>query len=262
MKRLALILIILILLTIFSVWLWIPSGSKIQGCLITTMYSLDLCPGSKNYVPFGQISKNIQNAILLTEDSGFYSHNGFDPEGIQRCYEKFKEKGKIVCGGSTITQQLAKNMFLYKEKNFLRKGLEALITLQIERTLPKKAIFERYLNIAQFGKDIYGVKQAAEFYFKKSASNLTVQESAFLAMVLPSPEKYSQSYYRKDLTKFARRRLTQIIENMYKYKSLSEEQYVSALAKLDSFLLQGQQKNNSQPNNEILTDEDLDEMTN
>ena len=200
MKKLAFAFVSLLFLTAASVWIWIPSSKEIKGCMTTSMYSLELCPASKNYVPLSQISKNIQNSILLTEDSSFYIHNGFDQDGIERCFEKIKEKHHIVCGGSTITQQLAKNMFLYKEKNFFRKGLEALITIQIEKTLSKKAILERYLNIVQFGKNVFGVKQAAEFYFKKSPANLTVQESAFLAMVLPNPEKYSQSYYRKDLT--------------------------------------------------------------
>ncbi len=225
------------------------------------MFSVDLCPVSKQYVPLSQISKYIQNAILLTEDAGFYQHNGFDQEGIEHCFEKMKEKRKIVCGGSTITQQLAKNIFLTKEKNFLRKGLEALITIKIEKYLTKKEIFERYLNVVQFGKNIFGVKQAAQFYFKKSPSQLDVIESAFLAMILPNPEKYSQSYFRKDLTKFARKRLTKIISDMYKYKKIDDSEYLAAGDSLDFFFKAGQNSTHAQGNVEDLTMEDLNEMS-
>lgn len=261
-------LILSIVIFIFAAWILshIPSEASIKGCIITTMYEVDLCPKSSAYTPLKNISSNLQKAILSTEDGKFYSHNGFDSEGIEHCLEKIKEKKKFVCGGSTITQQLAKNMFLSKDKNLGRKGIEALITMKIEATLGKKEIFEKYLNVVQFGKNIFGVKKAAQFYFKKSPAQLDVVESAFLAMVLPSPEKYSQSYYRKDLTKFARRRITNIIENMYQYKMISEEAYVSGLARVDSFLLQGtsavNSKDHSSPQSpeDMLTEDELDEM--
>lgn len=239
---------------------WLPGPKEIKGCVKASMFNIDLCPGSKTYVPLSQISKNLQNAILITEDSGFYQHNGFDQEGIQKCLDKIREKKRIVCGGSTITQQLAKNVFLWKEKNFLRKGLEAMITFKIEKNLTKKEILERYLNVIQFGKNVYGVKQAAQFYFKKSASALTVHESAFLAMVLPNPEKYAQSYYRKDLTKFARKRLAQIIENMYKYNRISSDDYVIAMDSIDLFLKSGQSLNMIPASVEKLTESDLEAL--
>ena len=241
----------------------IPSSETIKGCLKTSMFDVDLCPQSATYVPLKNISLNIQKAIISTEDGKFYSHNGFDTDGIELCIQKIKEKKRFVCGGSTITQQLAKNMFLSKNKNLIRKGVEALITMKIEKTLSKKEILEKYLNVVQFGKNIFGVKKAAQFYFKKSPANLDVVESAFLAMVLPNPEKYSQSYYRKDLTRFARRRMTTIIENMYQYKMIQEEAYVTALARVDSFLLQGTTTENLNPipqTEPTLTEEDLDAL--
>jgi len=249
-----------ICLSLFGFWVWFPSPKTIKGCLTTSMFNVELCPGSKTYVPLDHISKHLQNAVILTEDSTFYQHNGFDQEGIERCYEKFKEQNKIVCGGSTITQQLAKNMFLSRNKTFVRKGIEALITIEIEKTLTKKEILERYLNVVQFGKNIFGVKQAAQTYFKKSPANLTVLESAFLAMVLPNPEKYSQSYYRKDLTRFARRRLSQIINHSYQYKRISADDYLAAMDGLDSFLKGG--KVVAQPKEQVeeLTVEDLETM--
>lgn len=237
----------------------IPSEEKIKSCFKTSMYGINLCPSdSKNYVKLKNISSKLQRAIIQTEDSAFYQHQGFDEEGLTRCFEKLKETHKITCGGSTISQQLAKNLFLYKDKTFYRKGLEALITIKIEKTLTKKEILERYLNVVQFGKDIYGVKQAAQFYFKKQPSELDVVESAFLAMVLPNPEKYSKSYYRKDLTKFARKRISGIIKDMHRYKSLTDEEYFSALAKLEYFLTSGQAQ--EKENSEELTSEELNEM--
>jgi monofunctional biosynthetic peptidoglycan transglycosylase len=262
-KKIFLFVCIGIGLTAAYIFWQIPSAETIKGCLKTSMFEVDLCAKSKDYVPLKNISSNLQKAIISTEDGKFYSHNGFDSEGIELCLAKIKEKGHFVCGGSTITQQLAKNMFLSKSKNLMRKGVEALITMKIENTLSKKEILEKYLNVVQFGKGIFGIKKAAWFYFKKSPGNLDVVESAFLAMVLPSPEKYSQSYYRKDLTRFARRRITTIVENMYQYKMIQEEAYVTALARIDSFLQQGNATINVNPTPAAefeLTEEDLDAM--
>ncbi|MFZ3229562.1 MAG: monofunctional biosynthetic peptidoglycan transglycosylase [Pseudobdellovibrio sp.] len=253
-------LVSLVILSLLSFWIWLPSANQIKGCIKTTMFDVDLCPGSKTYTSLDHISKYLQSTIILTEDSTFYQHNGFDQEGIERCFEKFKEKNRIVCGGSTITQQLAKNMFLSQNKTFIRKGVEALITIKIEKTLTKKEILERYLNVVQFGKNIYGANQAAQFYFKKTAASLNLLESAFLAMVLPSPEKYSQSYYRKDLTKFARRRLSQIVENSYKFKRITSEEYLAAMDSLDLFLKSGQAIAPKQTDVEELTVDDLENM--
>lgn len=236
----------------------IPSEETIKGCFKTSMYGIDLCPTDKSYVKLKSISSKLQRAIILTEDSAFYTHKGFDEEGLTRCYEKLKETHKITCGGSTITQQLAKNLFLYKDKTFVRKGLEALITIKLEKTLTKKEILERYLNVVQFGKDIYGVKQAAQFYFKKHPSELDVVESAFLAMVLPNPEKYSKSYYRKDLTKFARKRISGIVKDMHRYKMLTDDDYFMALGKLEYFLTAGHKEVDSSPSD--LSSDELKEM--
>lgn len=241
------------------VW-WLPSEKEIKACLKTSMFGVELCPTSKNYVSLNNISKNLQNAILLSEDASFYQHNGFDQDGISHCIEKIKEKHRLVCGGSTITQQLAKNMFLSKNKSFFRKGVEAIITLKIEKSLSKKEILERYLNVIQFGKNVFGIKQASQFYFKKSPSQLSVNESAFLAMVLPSPEKYSQSYYRKDLTNFARKRLSKIVNDLYNYQKISDNDYLAAQDSLDFFLKSGLATPPRKEEVEELTSEDLSEM--
>lgn len=213
----------------------IPSEQEIKGCLVTTMYKVNLCPGSKDYIPLKSISPYLQKTVVLTEDSSFFEHDGFDWKSIEENAKKNLEKGEYAKGGSTISQQLAKNMFLYKDKTLMRKGLEFLITRKIEKTLSKKEILERYLNVVEFGKNIYGVKQASQYYFKKPPAQLNVVESAFLAMVLPNPVKYSQSYYRKELTPFAHKRLKRIIKDLYQYSRISEEEFNLAIYQVDSF---------------------------
>lgn len=213
----------------------IPSEAQIKGCIVTTMYEVNLCPGSKDYVPLKNISPYLQKAIILSEDSGFYEHDGFDWKSIEENAKKNLEQGEYARGGSTISQQLAKNMFLYKDKTLLRKGLEFLITRKIEKTLTKKEILERYLNVVEFGKDIYGVKKASSFYFKKVPSQLNIVESAFLAMVLPNPPKYSQSYFRKELTPFATRRLRRIVGDMHRYGRINQEEFEVASSQIPSF---------------------------
>lgn len=222
-------------LAVAALWTWLPSQSEIKGCLVTRMYQVELCPGSKDYVPLKQIAPILAKTIILTEDSNFYNHKGFDWDAIEKNAKEGWETGVFRRGGSTITQQLAKNMFLTKDRTFIRKGLEAIITDRIEHTLNKKEILERYLNVVEFGKDIYGVKAAAKYYFKKSPAELTTVESAFLAMVLPNPVKYSMSYYRKELTPFARKRLSRIVEDLYRYHRISEEEYNVAIAQVAYF---------------------------
>jgi monofunctional biosynthetic peptidoglycan transglycosylase len=218
------------------VWSWLPTEKDIKGCITTTMYQVDLCPTSKNYVPLKQISPYLQKTIIMTEDGNFYKHHGFEWATIEKNFRQGWETGVYKRGGSTITQQLAKNMFLSGERSFFRKGLEAIITDRIESTLTKKEILEKYLNVVEFGKNIYGIKAAAQFYFKKSPAELDIVESAFMAMVLPSPVKYSQSYYKKELTGFARKRMSQIVQYMYQFHNIDQAQYDSAMDRIQSFL--------------------------
>lgn len=242
MKKFGLILVIVFAFIFFVgaagalfVYSQMPSEKEIKGCIITKMYNVNLCPGSATYAPLRNISPYLQKAVVLTEDSNFWNHQGFDWEAIEKNAKENWEKGSYARGGSTITQQLAKNMFLYKDKSLIRKGLEALITHKIEKTLKKKEILERYLNVVEFGKNIYGVKAASRFYFSKSPAELNVAESAFLAMVLPSPVKYSRSYFKKDLTSFARKRMSQIISNMYRYNRITQTDYDVAVTQLETF---------------------------
>jgi len=194
-----------------STFLWglsqIPSDKAIRSCFTTRMYKVYLCPNSGHYSSLTKISPYLQKAIILNEDSSFWTHHGFDLHEIQNSLKSNLEKGRFARGGSTITQQLAKNMFLSREKTLLRKILEAIVTVRLEKVLNKREIFEKYLNVIQFGKNIYGIQPAAAFYFKKSPENLNLVESVFLSFLLPNPEIYSKSFYKQELTPFARKRL-------------------------------------------------------
>jgi monofunctional biosynthetic peptidoglycan transglycosylase len=146
----------------------------------------------QQWVPFSQISPYIKKAVLISEDDKFWSHEGFDYEAIRKAIEKDVKAKKFKLGGSTITQQLAKNLYLSPEKNIMRKIREAIITWKLERTLSKKRILEIYLNVVEWGDGgIFGIEAASRYYFGKSASSINPEEASRLASVLPNPRKYN-----------------------------------------------------------------------
>ncbi|WP_118803144.1 monofunctional biosynthetic peptidoglycan transglycosylase [Haemophilus haemolyticus] len=143
-----------------------------------------------NWVSLENISPNIQLAVISSEDQRFPEHLGFDFEAIQRAIRYNEKSKKGIRGASTISQQTAKNLMLWHGQNWLRKGLEVPATMLLELTWSKKRILEVYLNIAEFGNGIFGVEAASRYYFKKSAKNLSQNEAALLAAVLPNPIIY------------------------------------------------------------------------
>ncbi len=144
------------------------------------------------YVPLSRISDNIKLAVIVSEDASFFDHDGVDWDEFEASLEKNLSKGKLSRGGSTISMQVSKNLFLSLSKNPLRKIREFFITSELEKQLSKKRILEIYLNIAEWGPNgIFGIEAASQFHFKKSASLLTKDESARLAAILPNPIKYS-----------------------------------------------------------------------
>lgn len=142
------------------------------------------------WVPMPRISRYLQRAIIASEDATFYSHEGFDWEGIKVAAEKNIKQGKVVAGGSTITQQLAKNLFLSTQRTPWRKGQEAIITVMLEKSLSKQRIFEIYLNVIEWGNGVFGAEAAAHHYFGKAAAKLTPREAAWLAAIVPNPRYY------------------------------------------------------------------------
>jgi monofunctional glycosyltransferase len=145
------------------------------------------------WVDYEKISTHLKRALVAAEDSKYVDHEGFDWDGIQLAREKNELAGKQVAGGSTITQQLAKNLFLYPDKTYLRKGQEAVITLMLEQLLDKERILELYLNVIEWGEGLFGAEAAAQHYFKTSAARLTPSQAARLAAMAPNP-RYYQKY--------------------------------------------------------------------
>ena len=166
------------------------------------------------WVPLGDISRPAVGAILISEDWAFYQHNGFDAQQIKESLEKNLREGRYARGASTITQQVVRNIYLEREKNLWRKLRELFLALRLEKELKKGRILEIYLNIAEWGEGIYGVRAAARHYFAKSPSELSAKEGAFLAMLLPNPQKYSVSFRKRRLTRYATRTIGSILRKM------------------------------------------------
>lgn len=185
----------------------------------------------KNWASIADISKLAQQAIVISEDWAFYEHEGVDWAQVQKALEDSVKEGKRPRGASTITQQVVKNLYLSNEYSFIRKAQEAVIAHTLDRKLDKKKILEVYLNIAEFGPGIYGIEAAAKHYFGKNAKNLSAKEAAFLAMLLPSPTRYAQSFKEKELSPYARETIANILEKMRMAKFLTPEQVEEALQK-------------------------------
>jgi monofunctional biosynthetic peptidoglycan transglycosylase len=182
---------------IFSHVLWWnffnPSSSSFMQDRLETLQEKN--PKAKlrhQWVPYDKISLNLKRAVVAAEDANFMEHAGFDWEAIQRAYEKNVRKGRVVAGGSTISQQLAKNMFLTPKRSTIRKLEEAMITLIIETVMSKQRIFEIYLNIIEWGNGVFGCEAAAQHYFKTSAARLDAWEAARLAAMVPNPRYYDR----------------------------------------------------------------------
>ncbi|WP_299223404.1 monofunctional biosynthetic peptidoglycan transglycosylase [uncultured Psychroserpens sp.] len=142
-----------------------------------------------DWVPIQKISYNLQLAVICSEDQNFLKHHGFDIEAIEKAYKNNK-KGKTLKGASTISQQTAKNVFLWPERSWFRKGLETYFTFLIELIWSKERIMEVYLNSIEMGPGVYGAEAAAQYWFKKSATQLTKHEAAAIASILPNPLRY------------------------------------------------------------------------
>ncbi len=162
---------------------------------------------SHDWEPLENISINLQKAVITSEDGTFLKHNGFDFIAMQKAY-KNNERGRRIKGGSTISQQTAKNVFLWQGRSYIRKGLEAYFTVLIELIWGKERIMEVYLNSIEMGNGVYGAQAAAEHWYRKDAVNLTAREAAGIAAILPNPRKYtatsSSSYINRRKDKIQR----------------------------------------------------------
>ena len=145
------------------------------------------------WVAYDRISGNLKRAMVAAEDAKFIDHEGFDWDGIALALEKNQKKGRVVAGGSTITQQLAKNLFLSPSRSYLRKAEEAVITVMLEAMLPKRRILEIYLNVIEWGSGVFGAEEASRHYFGAAAAQLSAEQAARLAAMAPNPRFYERN---------------------------------------------------------------------
>ena len=190
------------LLFLYQLWLfahvcwWVkfnPSSSAFMNTRLELMQ--DKNPDAElrqKWVPYAKISDNLKRALIVAEDAKFVDHEGFDWEGIQKAYVKNIRKGKIVAGGSTISQQLAKNLFLSTKRTPWRKLEEAAITVMLETVMDKQRIFEIYLNVIEWGNGVFGAEAAARHYYHVSAAQLSADQAAKLAAMVPNPRYYDR----------------------------------------------------------------------
>jgi monofunctional biosynthetic peptidoglycan transglycosylase len=181
-----------ILSVIIFKWVPIPFTPLMVTRIIEFKLEGDDAIYSHNWVPLEDISPNLQKAVIASEDGNFLKHNGFDFEAMQKAF-KNNNKGKRLKGGSTISQQTAKNIFLWQGRSYIRKGLEAYFTVLIELIWGKERIMEVYLNSIEMGNGVYGAQEAARHWYSKTATNLTPREAAGIAAILPNPRKFKAS---------------------------------------------------------------------
>ena len=177
-------------------WKWMPpSGTSFMSLRLDELNAK--APDAElhyRWVPYDKISVHLKRAVVAAEDDKFVDHEGFDWDGIQKAIEKNQKKGKAVAGGSTISQQLAKNLFLSPSRSYFRKAEEAIITVMIEALWDKRRILEVYLNVVEWGNGVFGCEAAAQRYYRVSAAQLTPPQAARLAVMLPNPRKYEKSF--------------------------------------------------------------------
>lgn len=178
----------------------------------------------RDYISFNEMSPNIKLAVMASEDQLFPEHNGFDIKAIKRAMTYNKKHATKVRGASTISQQVAKNVFLWQGRSMVRKGMEVYFTFMIENVWSKKRILEMYLNVAEMGKGIFGVQAAAKAYFNKDAKNLTRAEAAMIAASLPNPKLYTV----KPLSSYVANRYNEIMRQM---NNLDGDEDIDALIK-------------------------------
>ncbi|MCL2021902.1 MAG: monofunctional biosynthetic peptidoglycan transglycosylase [Betaproteobacteria bacterium] len=175
-------------------WKWMPPSETrfMQIRLAELRKTTPDAQLSYRWVPYEQISPHLKRAVIASEDAHFAAHDGFDWKGIQIAMERNARKGRFVAGGSTISQQLAKNLFLSPKRSLLRKGEEAIITLMLETFWDKERILEVYLNVIEWGNGVFGVEAAAQHYYRSNAGKLSPWQSARLAAMVPNPRYYDK----------------------------------------------------------------------
>ncbi|MBN2754634.1 MAG: transglycosylase domain-containing protein [Candidatus Goldbacteria bacterium] len=198
----------------------LPDISKIKTRVTIKVYNgktftnRAVSPYSKNFVRSVELPKYVTGAIIAAEDGSFFRHKGINIDETLRAARYDLLHLKLKYGGSTITQQLVKNAYLTKEKTIKRKLIEAITAVRVENKLTKRQILDYYINIAEFGKGIYGIRQASKVYFDKYPHELTPKEAAILAVVIPQPKARGKELLTKQKEEFQKRRVARIIARM------------------------------------------------
>lgn len=215
------LLALLLIVVLYQLWIflhicwWInhnPSSTAFMDDRLVILQEND--PKAKlrhKWVEYKHISRNLKRAVIAAEDAKFVEHEGFDWDGIQKAYEKNLKKGRIVAGGSTISQQLAKNLFLSTQRTPWRKVEEMIITVMLEKMMSKQRIFEIYLNVIEWGNGVFGAEAAARRYFGASARQLSPYQAARLAAMIPNPRFYD----KRGGTRYLARRTATIQARMH-----------------------------------------------
>ncbi|MBS1963294.1 MAG: transglycosylase domain-containing protein [Bdellovibrionales bacterium] len=187
------------------------------------------------WVKIGEIAKPAMGAIVVSEDWAFFSHDGFDANQLKEAIKEDIADRRFSRGASTITMQVVKNVFLSQEKTLYRKAKEFVLAIRLDRHVSKRKVLEVYFNIAEWGEGMYGIGSAARKYFGKSPAELSPKEGAFLAMLLPSPKRYSQSFRDGRLTPYAAKTIRSILEKMAQAHYITEEERDAEIGKRLSF---------------------------
>ncbi len=186
-------------------------------------------PANPDFVPIAELPEHVVRAVTTAEDGGFFGHAGFDFEELRNALAQGAERGRVVRGGSTISQQVAKNLFLGPERTFARKVREAVVTVGLEASLPKRRLMEIYLNVAEWGPGLWGIGPAARHWFGRDARALTPKEAVFLASVIPNPVRYHAMFVRGAPTDGWDERVRHLLLKMAEQGSLSDAQLADAL---------------------------------
>ena len=209
------LLVLLVQLYFFAMVCWYalfnPSSTSFMRQQLAALQEKN--PNAKlkhQWVPYERISNNLKRAVVASEDARFNEHDGVDWEALEKAFEKNNRRSKVVGGGSTITQQLAKNLFLSGSRSYLRKGQEMIIAFMLETVMPKRRILEVYLNVVEFGRGVFGAEAAARHYFRTSAAKLAPAQAARLAAMLPNPRYYD----KRGVTNYLARRASAIQRQM------------------------------------------------
>ncbi|HEX7191558.1 MAG TPA: monofunctional biosynthetic peptidoglycan transglycosylase [Thermoanaerobaculia bacterium] len=234
MRRILLLVLVIVIAYAAYEWVTFPNVEQLKNGFPKTTSFMDIrraelrSEGKDDTlqyspVPYGRISPYLRRGVLVAEDNSFYEHSGVDTQAMREAFERDWKRKQITHGGSTITQQLAKNLYLSPSRNPLRKIREYFIAMALERHLTKKRILELYLNVVEMGERVYGAEAAAQFYFHKPASALSPREAALLAGCLPNPQAMVASAPNKRLR--ARQRM--ILARLRRWGYLAESEVLT-----------------------------------